>query len=129
MAKEETNPKHFLKVAQKHLDRVQGAWDPADWGILGTYGLYCLEALVRAAALKAGETPIRTHWGKADQARNLAKRHRLPDISDLLNNLNALRKSDAYGDSEVDETDYDAEDLVDEIEKYFNAVTAFCKSK
>lgn len=129
MAKEETDPRHFLKVGQKHLERVQDAWNPPDWGILGTYGLYCLEALVRAAALKAGETPIRTHWGKADQAENLAKRHGLPDISELLSDLNALRKSDAYGDSEVDESDYDAEDIASDIEEYFNAVSKFCESK
>ncbi len=127
MAKEE-RPEHFLKVAKKHLDRVQNSWDPPDWSILGTYGLYCLEALVRAAALKAGETPVRTHWGKADQAENLAKRQGLPNISVLLRDLNALRKSEAYGDSEVDESDYDAEDLTEEIQNYFDAVTAYCKT-
>ncbi len=127
MAKVRDDPPHFIAVAQKHLARVQAAWDPPDWSDLGTYGLYCLEALIRAAALKAGETPIRTHWGKADQARNLAKLHKLPDVSELLEDLNALRKSEAYGDSEVDESEYDPEDISDQIEDYFNKVSAFCK--
>jgi hypothetical protein len=70
MAKVSTDPQHFMKIAKQHLERVQNAWDPPDWTDLGTYGLYCLEALIRAAALKAGETPIRTHWGKAHQAKN-----------------------------------------------------------
>ena len=127
MAKIITNPKHFLKVAAEHLVRVQAAWDPPDWSDLGTYGLYCLEALVRAAALKSGETPIRTHWGKQDQARNLTKKHGLPNIEKLLAVLNSMRKATAYGDEEFDETAYDAEDLAAKIEDYFNKVSAFCK--
>ncbi len=126
MAKVNTDPRHFVKVAAEHLKRVQAAKDPPDWSDLGTYGLYCLEALVRAAALKAGETPIRTHWGKADQARNLHQRHGLPDIEDLLNALNVLRKATAYGDMEFDESDYDAEDVSTRIEEYFNKVSKFC---
>jgi hypothetical protein len=126
MANVSSDPQHFLNVAKEHLNRVRAAWDPPDWSDLGTYGLYCLEALVRAAALKAGETPIRTHWGKADQARNLRQRHGLPDIEDLLNALNALRKAKAYGDTDFDESDYDAEDISTEIEEYFDAVSAFC---
>jgi hypothetical protein len=126
MANVSSDPQHFLKVAEEHLKRVQAAWDPPDWSDLGTYGLYCLEALVRAAALKAGETPIRAHWQKADQARNLSQRHGLPDIYDLLNDLNVLRKAKAYGDMDFDESDYDAEDISTKIEKYFNAVSAFC---
>ena len=127
MAKNDTNPKHFLKIAGEHLKRVQAAWAKPDWADLGTYGLYCLEALIRAAALTARETPIRTHWGKADQARNLAKKHKLPDVGDLLEDLNKVRKASAYGDIDVDYDDYDAEDIAADIEKYFKAVSEFCK--
>lgn len=122
-----TDPNHFLQIARSHLERVLSAWDPPDWSDLGTYGLYCLEALVRAASLKAGETPIRTHWGKADQARNLRQRHGLPDIEDLLTDLNTIRKAEAYGDMEFDESDYDAESIATSIEDYFDAVSEFCK--
>jgi len=122
-----SDPNHFLRIAKSHLERVQNAWDPPDWSDLGTYGLYCLEALVRAASLKAGETPIRTHWGKADQARNLHQRHKLPDIEDLLTELNTIRKAEAYGDMEFDESDYNAEEISARIEDYFNAVSEFCK--
>jgi hypothetical protein len=121
------DPLHFIELAKKHLDRVQEAWDPPDWSDLATYGLYCLEALIRAAALKAGETPIRTHWGKADQATNLSKHHHLPDVSELLQDLNALRKSEAYGDTDVDESEYVAQDIADDIEDYFDKVSEFCK--
>jgi hypothetical protein len=122
-----TDPNHFLEVAARHLERVQASWDPPDWSDLGTYGLYCLEALVRAASLKAGETPIRTHWGKADQANNLHERHKLPDIEDLLTDLNTIRKAEAYGDMDFNESDYDAEEIASRIESYFDDVSEFCK--
>src|SRR5438128_6359616 len=111
MAKVPSNPRHFLRIAQRHLGKVRDAQAEPDWSDLGTYGLYCLEALVRAAALKSGETPIRTHWGKADQATNLHKKHGLPDITGLLQDLNQMRKAMAYGDEEFDESEYDAEDI------------------
>ena len=79
MAKPSNDPTHFLRIAEQHLDRVRKAQAKPDWSDLGTYGLYCLEALIRAAALKSGETPIRTHWGKGDQARNLHARRGLPE--------------------------------------------------
>ena len=120
-----TDPKYFLKLAARHLKRVQAAKDEPDWSDLGTYGLYCLEAAIRAAALKSKETPIRTHWGKADQARNLAKKHGLPDISNLLAILNIARKANAYGDEEFDESDYDADDIAAQIEKYYDKIKAF----
>ncbi len=81
----------------------------------------------RAAALKSGETPIRTHWGKADQAKNLHKNHGLPNITDLLQDLNVMRKAMAYGDEEFDESEYDAEDIARQVEDYYDKVSAFVK--
>ena len=115
----------FVKIAERHLAKVRQARTGPDWSDLGTYGLYCLEALIRAAALKSGETPIRTHWGKADQATNLHKKHGLPNIVDLLRGLNVARKAMAYGDEEFDESEYDAEDIVRQIEDYYQRVAAF----
>jgi hypothetical protein len=127
MAKVSNNPNHFLKIASHHLEKVENAWKEPDWSDLGTYGLYCLEALVRAAALKSGETPIRTHWGKADQARNLHKKHGLPDITDLLLELNVMRKAIAYGDEEFDESEYDAQKIASRVQDYFKKVSTFLK--
>jgi hypothetical protein len=131
MGKISTNPRHFFKLAERHLEKVRESLeDPEDpdWGDIGTYGLYCLEALIRATALKSGETPIRTHWGKADQAVNLHKKHHLPDVSDLLHDLNVMRKAIAYGDMEFDEAEYDADDIVRQIEHYFTKVKAFVQA-
>ena len=122
-----TDPLHFVRVAEEHLERVKEAKTGPDWTDLGTYGLYCLEAFFAPAALKAGETPIRTHWGKADQARNLSQRHALPNIEDLLKELNVMRKAMAYGDEDFEESDYDAEEISTQIEEYFDRVTDFCR--
>jgi hypothetical protein len=45
-----------LKLAQRHLERVLGAWEeaPTDWDDLSLYGFYCLEAAVEAGALHVG---------------------------------------------------------------------------
>ena len=46
--------------------------------------------------------------------------HGLPDVSDLLVDLNDSRKAVAYGD--VEAPDLDNEDVVNEIERYVKAV-------
>jgi hypothetical protein len=130
MAKKSGTADHFLKVAEKHLHKVQNAWDaPTDWDDLTTYGLYCLEALIRSAALAASMTDTRTHWGKAELARELSKTFKLADVSGLLSDLNEGRKANAYGDAEFDESDYDAEDIANSIEQFYDEVTEFVEKR
>ena len=38
-----------------------------------------------------------------------------------------MRKAMAYGDQEVDTSDYDADDIAQKVEDYFNKVSAFVK--
>jgi uncharacterized phage infection (PIP) family protein YhgE len=52
-----------------------------------------------------------------------------PDIADLLQDLNFMRKAIAYGDEEFDESEYDAEEIGRRIEDYYNKVSAFVKTK
>ncbi len=120
-----TDPNHFVEIARKHLRKVQDAWEEPDWDDLMTYGLYCLEACIRAAVLKHGGTPVRTHYGKVDQSIDLTDNHGFPDIKDLLKELNDGRKANAYGDDEFDEDEYDAEDIASRIETYFIATENF----
>src|SRR6202158_3929728 len=88
-----------LKLARRHLERVQGAWDdPTDWDDLSLYGFYCLEAAVEAAAVHVGMRTSKKHWEKADVAGELHRNHGLRDIEQLLRDLNEARKSAAYGD-------------------------------
>ncbi|MBI3210689.1 MAG: hypothetical protein HYZ37_17530 [Candidatus Solibacter usitatus] len=88
-----------LKLARRHLDRVLA---------------------VEAAALFKGMETSRKHWEKADLARALNAGHGLPDIWQLLRDLNEARKSAAYGDCPA--PDLDAEDAALRIEQYVEAV-------
>jgi hypothetical protein len=110
-----------LRLARRHLKRVFAAWDtPTDWDNLSLYGFYCLEAAVEAAAIHVGLTTSRKHWQKVDMAGDLHKRSGLPDVQQLLRDLNEARKATAYGD--VAAPDLDAEDVASEIEAYVDAV-------
>jgi hypothetical protein len=60
------------------------------------------------------------HWEKADVAVELHRKHGLPDIEQLLRDLNDARKSAAYGD--IPAPDLNPEDVASEIERYVDAV-------
>lgn len=112
-----------LRLARRHLDRVLSAWtEPTDWDDLSLYGFYCLEAAVEAAALHFGLRISKKHWEKVDVATELHEKKGLPDITDLLCDLNDARKAAAYGD--VERPDLDAEDIASQIEQYVEAVAA-----
>ena len=93
------NPEDKLNLARRHLERVLVAWDtPTDWDNLSVYGFYCLEAAVEAAGMHVGLSASRKHWEKAETAGELHKKHGLPDVEQLLHDLNDARKAAAYGD-------------------------------
>lgn len=80
----EPTPKAYLALAKSHLTRAMAAAeDPVDWTDLSTYGFYCLEAAVMAATSQLKLKVQKTHPGKVQAARQLAKDHKLPDVSDL----------------------------------------------
>jgi hypothetical protein len=115
------NAKDKMNLARHHLDRVLAAWDePTDWDDLSLYGFYCLEAAIEAAAIHFRIKTSKKHWEKADVAAELHLKHKLPDIGQLLRDLNDARKAAAYGD--VPTPDLDAEDVASTIEKYVEAV-------
>ena len=114
-----------LALAERHLERVLRAWLEPDWDTLVLFGFYCIEAAVAAAAMHFGIETSRKHWEKADVAKRLHKEHELPDVADLLRDLNEARKAAAYGD--VDAPEFDAEDLAGEIEEYIQAVAAMIR--
>ncbi|MYB75956.1 MAG: hypothetical protein F4X83_02450 [Chloroflexi bacterium] len=111
-----------LRLARAHLARVQAAsWDPTDWADLSSYGLYCLEACIVAAALHLGQPRPRSHFAKAETAESLSLEHGLPDIGDLLIDLNNMRKHQAYGDTPAP-VGMDPEDTASMIETYVDLV-------
>ena len=117
-----------VALARRHLDRVLDAWgSPTDWDDLSLYGFYCLEAAVGAAATHAGMRTSRKHWEKATVASDLHKKYGLPDVEQLLRDLNEARKYAAYGD--VPAPDLNAELVASEIERYVDAVAEFVEKK
>ena len=109
-------------LALKHLARVEVAWlEPTDWTDLATYGFYCLEACVVAAVLHLGGQRPDNHRDKVDAARQLASTQGLPDVGDLLVDLNAMRKHEAYGDTEPPEN-LDPEDVAISIDEFVESV-------
>lgn len=118
----EQTAEEALRLALRHLDRVLSAWDePTDWSDLSIYGFYCLEACVVAAGLHLDGRAPRGHRAKERKARQLNAEHGLPDIGDLLVDLNDMRKYEAYGDTEYP-TDLGAEEIARAIEHYVDAV-------
>lgn len=111
-----------LQLANSHLERVLASWDePTDWADLSTYGFYCLEASVVAAALHLGWRRPRSHWAKEDAAQRLHEEHGLPDTAELLVALNQTRKHEAYGDIDRPD-DLDAGEIAAAIEAYVGSV-------
>ena len=114
-------------LARRHLDRVLSASGaPTDWDDLSLYGFYCLEAAVEAAALHFGIKTSTRHWEKANVAAELYTKHGLPDVQQLLHDLNDARKSAAYGD--IPTPSLDAEDVAAEIQRYVAAVAGLLAS-
>ena len=112
-----------LTLARRHLERVQVAWyDPTDWADLFIYGFYALEAAVDAACMHAGIDTARHHAARANAAAALASSHGLPDVSELLRDLNEGRKHQSYGD--VDPPELSAGETAAAIETYVESVAA-----
>jgi hypothetical protein len=103
---------------------VQVAWlDPVDWSDLSLYAFLALENAVVAAADSLGISWERTHPSKVAAAQILYAKHGLPDIADLLVELNSLRKAEAYG--EVRPSQYlEPEEVAVQVEGYVEAVGA-----
>ena len=110
-----------LELAQKHLDKVQNAWDdPTDWADLALYGFHALENAEDAACLHYGIDTRRTHVSRTEAAERLSSEHGLEDVSELLRDLNEARKSEAYGD--VTPPELDPEVVAVAIEEYIASV-------
>lgn len=111
-----------LRLAREQLARVQTAWlDPVDWSDLSMYAFYALENAVIAAADSFAIPWEKTHPSKVEVATELHASKGLPDVSSLLEELNALRKSEAYGETPPAHG-WGAEDLVIAVEEYVQAV-------
>ena len=112
-----------FQLARSHLQRVRTSWDdPTDWTILATFGFYCLEACVVAAALHLGWPCPGGHQEKENAAYRLSTNHSLPDVMDLLRDLHEIQKYEAYGDTPPPAS-LDAEQVAIAIEEYVDSVS------
>jgi hypothetical protein len=83
-----------LKLARDQLARVQvAAYDPVDWSDLAMYSFYALENAVVAAADHFGVQWKPNHPSKVEAARLLANQHGLPNIANLLIELNTFARA------------------------------------
>lgn len=114
--------KKKLKIAEKHLEKVQAAWDdPTDWDDLSIYGLYTFENAVQAAAEHLSISWQPTHASQMQVAKLLAEKHGLPDVTDVLKDLNSMRLYSAYGDRRFTNR-FDSEDIASQAEGFVDAV-------
>lgn len=112
-------------MAEEQLARVQvAALEPEDWADIATYGLYALENATVAAAERLGLPWERNHRKKALLADQLAQTHGLPAVGQLMRDLNAVRKSEPYGEPTVS-IDWSPEDVASAVEDFLAAVRQF----
>jgi hypothetical protein len=112
-----------LEKARGQLEKVQVAWfDPVDWSDLSIYGHLALENAVVAASRHLGIPTERSHRSKSDAAEILHRDHGLPDVTDLMLELWAMRQSESYGDVSPP-GDLDPETVASGVEEFVEAVT------
>lgn len=113
-----------LKIAQRHLARVQVAWwDPPDPVEAVTFAFYAFENAVVAVAELHGRQWTKKHHEKADLAQRLfAEKLVSVDVSERLRGLNELRKDVAYDEPGPELAEIDLEDLAIELEKFIDEV-------
>lgn len=117
-----SSPQDRIELARRELGKAQvAAIDPVDWLDLALYSFYALENAVVAAGDHEGIAWRRTHESKVEASSELHQRFGLPDVADLLRDLNELRKSESYGEIRPP-VSRSAEDIVSEVEEYVGEV-------
>src|SRR5262245_20510384 len=95
-----TNARKHLNLARKQWDKAAtDSWEPEEPESCVTNVFYAYENVVVALAEALGLEWKKNHYNKADIAAQLAKDGKLSkNISQLLMQLNALRKDVSYGE-------------------------------
>lgn len=116
-------PSERLGLARERFARAQVAGlEPEDWAELSMWAFYALENAVVAAADHLHVPWERSHPSEVEVSRTLRGDHGLPDVSSLLIELNALRKSAAYGEVQSPPS-ITAEAVVGTVEGFIEAVS------
>ncbi len=114
----------YLRLAYEHLKRAEE--NPSDADSVFVWGFWSLENAVKAASIRAKIEVIKQHWSAGAAARKLAKSIALPNVSDLLSDLNQGRKAAAYGDTE--EPDLEPNHVLESLRDYLAKVSSYIKT-
>src|SRR5687768_11944904 len=106
----------LLEAANQHLAIVQQAATGTDPTELSKHALACIEALMRALDAFDGEGTVGPKWSLAREARAVAGKYPLPDISVLLEDLRAATAGE--------EVDLSPTNIVLQVEDFFDRVVA-----
>jgi hypothetical protein len=113
-----------LELAQKQWDTAAtDSWEPAEPESCVTNVFYAYENVIVAVAEALGIEWKKNHYRKAEIAAQLARDGKLSkDISQLMQQLNSLRKDISYGEPGADLLDEDLEALVTDLELMIDEV-------
>lgn len=110
--------KESLERAEKQLAKAEA--DPDDEDNVFLWSFYALENAVAAAATYEKVQFVKQHWAKGKAAKKLASDIGLPDVEQLLIDLNEARKSTTYGDTE--DPELDASETLEAVKEYVKKV-------
>lgn len=115
-----------LRLAKDHLEKVHQAvgGEPVDLALLYIFGQYAMEVAASAAGAHVGISEAETHPGQVRLAQRLHDEHGLPDIQEMLRDLQRNRLHEAYGKLEPSGK-FDPQDIAVAVEEYVDAVTRF----
>ena len=110
--------------ARAQWDRATvDSWEPRDPAECVTKCFYSYENALVAAATALGTVWTKKHYEKAALAKRLFEQNKLKtDVSDLLVELNELRKDVSYGDPGQELSEVNLEDLVSQLELFLDEV-------
>src|SRR6266446_7531707 len=114
---------HLHKASQQ-LEKAQVySWGPEEPAECVSAAFYSYENAVVAAAEALGLPWKTNHYDKAEVAARLSREKNLKtDVSDLLLDLNGLRKDVSYGEPGEELSQYDLEGLVTNLENFIGEV-------
>ena len=113
-----------LKKSQQQLEKAQVySWDPDEPAECVSAAFYAYENAVVAAAEALAVPWKPSHYQKSEVAEKLFTDKKVKvDVSDLLLELNDLRKDVSYGEPGEELSNYDLEQLVTNLENFIDEV-------
>ncbi|WP_420264629.1 HEPN domain-containing protein [Candidatus Magnetominusculus dajiuhuensis] len=113
------NVRDKLKKAKVHMKRALEACNNEDSEEAVMWAFYAYENAVVAAAERFGINWKKTHFSKAQVARDLYKKKYLSiDVGDKIEEFNSLRKDVQYDEPGPDLLSIDLQDMAAELEDF-----------